>query len=111
MSADRATLLRRLEDHHRSHGWPVRRDHDGTLRATGPGGVTWIGSALVREDIATGGLDERLTELATTRMPIGGELCPVDLLAADDCEEELSAALSRLRLDERPHVSLYSSAA
>jgi demethoxyubiquinone hydroxylase (CLK1/Coq7/Cat5 family) len=65
----------------------------------------------VREDVVAESLDEKLTQLADTRMPVGGELCPVDLLAAEDCEEQVRAALNRLRLDERPHVSLYSSAA
>ena len=111
VSADRNALLARLEEHYRLHGWPVRREDDGTLRASGPGGVTWIGSALVREDVVAESLDEKLTQLADTRMPVGGELCPVDLLAAEDCEEQVRAALNRLRLDERPHVSLYSSAA
>lgn len=111
MSVDRNALLARLEQHYRHHGWPVCREDDGTLRATGPGGVIWIGSALVREDVVAESLDQTLVELADTRMPVGGELCPVDLLAAEDCEDELRAALNRLRLDERPHVSLYSSAA
>ena len=44
------------------------------------------------------------------RMPQGA-LCPLELLPAEDCADELRAVLARLRLSERGHVEVYSLAA
>ncbi len=98
-----------LERYYRECGWPVERGEDGTVRARGAGGVTWIGMAVVPEDLAAAGFESRLLDLSEQRMPKGGELCPFELLPAEDCADDLRAVLGRLRLDDR--VSVYSLAA
>jgi len=107
----RQALLLRLEEHYRNSGWAVRHSEEELLLASGPGGVTWIGTPLTAEDLASEGIEARLMDLAERRMPGGGELCPLDLLAAEDCRDGVDALLGRLRLSERPHVSVYSAAA
>lgn len=109
MGERKQKLLGMLERYYRECGWPVARDEDGTVRASGIGGVTWIGMAVVPEDIAEDGFEERLVELSAQRMPKGGELCPLELLPAEECAADVRAVLGRLRLDER--VSVYSLAA
>ncbi len=52
MSERKQELLAALEGVYRGSGWKVTPAEDGTLRATGPGGVTWIGLAVVAEDLA-----------------------------------------------------------
>jgi hypothetical protein len=111
MEAKRQELATQLEAYYRSCGWKVRRADDGTVRADGPGGVTWIGLPVVSDDLASGELDERLIELSEQRMPSGGAICPFELLPAEDCADELRAALTRLRLDVRGNVAVYSLAA
>ena len=106
MSRDQ--LLDQLERHYQSQGWPVRRPEDATLAATGPGGVTWLGLAVVGEDLSGDELERRLRDLSERRMPSGGELCPLDLLAEQDCQAGVEALLERVGLADRPHVSLYS---
>jgi len=39
-------LTDRLIDHYRGQGWPTRTECDGIVLADGPGGVTWIGTAV-----------------------------------------------------------------
>lgn len=104
----RNELLDQLEAHYRSQGWPVRRPEDETLVATGPGGVTWLGLAVVGEDLSSHELEGRLRDLSERRMPSGGELCPLDLLAERGCQAGVEALLERVGLADRPHVSLYS---
>lgn len=109
MAETRSQLRDRLEATYRRYGWPATRRADGTLQAAGPGGVSWHGLAIVADDLADPtGLDKRLLALATTRMPEGGELCPLDLLPAAGCEDDLRAALDRTGLSARPHVSVYA---
>ena len=109
VSDTRTELLERLADYYRGCGWPVRHLEDGTLAAAGPGGVTWHGRAVVREDLAEAErLDEQLAELAERRMPGGGELCPLDLLPTEDAGAGLHEALDRTGLRHRPHVSVYA---
>jgi len=81
------------------------------LYATGPGGVTWIGKAVTARELSDAGIAEWLTEMATRRMPEGGELCPLDLLPAPNCEVRLRELLTRIRLADRPHVTVYTRAA
>jgi len=107
----REKLNRRLEEHYRGQGWPVVRSDDGVLHASGPGGVTWLGAAIVEEDLAAENIGKRIVELAERRMPKGGELCPLDLLASEDSESGLRELLERTGLSARPHVSVYSEAA
>ncbi|MEX2193741.1 MAG: hypothetical protein WD844_00510 [Thermoleophilaceae bacterium] len=107
MSDTRADLLELLESQYRGFGWEVERAEDGTLRAAGPGGVTWIGAVVVAEDLTSGDLEARLPALSRERMPKGGELCPLDLMPDPECEADLRALLDRLDI-RRPHVSLYS---
>lgn len=109
---DRSDLLGQLESYYRSCGWKVSREEDGVLAAAGPGGVTWHGVPVIPEDLhEPETLEARLAELAKRRMQGGGELCPLDLLPAEGCEDGLQAALHRTRLSERPHVSVYELAA
>lgn len=109
--SERERLLTRLEEHYRDQGWAVKREDEATLAATGPGNVTWIGRAVISDDLTSGDLEGRLDELAARRMPEGNELCPLDLLPDASCEAELKSMLERAGLSERPHVSVYSLAA
>lgn len=112
MSEARDALASQLEAYYVSCGWRVRRDEDGTLAASGPGGVTWYGRAIVAEDVAEpDALDAELLELAGRRMPSGNELCPLDLLPDAGAEAGLRESLCRTRLADRPHVSVYELAA
>ena len=110
MEEPRKQLVDELERYYRSCGWNVVRASDGTVRATGPGGVTWIGLAVVPDDLNSDGFEERLAALAAQRMP-GGELCPFELLPTQECADELLESLDRLRLRDRGHVAVYSLAA
>lgn len=110
MSERKQELLGHLEQYYRDCGWKVERADDGTVRAAGVGGVTWIGLAVTSEDIAEDGFEGRLVELAEQRMP-GGELCPFELLPDEKCADDLRELLGRLRLAERGHVEIYSLAA
>jgi hypothetical protein len=109
MSAKRQELLDALERYYRDFGWKVEGADDGTVRATGTGGVTWIGMAVVPEDLDAAGFGERLVELSEQRMPAGGERCPFELLPDESCAGEVRSVLADLRLSER--VSVYSLAA
>ncbi len=111
MSVRKQELVAVLERYYREAGWRVERAEDGTVRAVGPGGVTWIGMAVVPEDLAIAGFEQRLVELSQQRMPDGRELCPLELLPDAACAHELRALLARLRLDEQGHVEVYSLAA
>lgn len=110
MDMIREQLTTRLTEHYRGQGWTTRTDLDGVVIADGPGGVTWIGAAVTRRDLVSGELETRLPELADRRMPHGGELCPLELLPAADCREELKRLLKRLGLADRRHVAVYSVA-
>ncbi len=109
MESRRQQLLDVLERYYRSCGWRAERGDDGTVRAAGPGGVTWIGMAVVPEDLGTEEFERRLLALSDERMPQGA-LCPLELLPAEECNHELRATLARLRLAERGHVAVYSLA-
>lgn len=109
MESRRQELLDELERYYRSCGWKVERAADGTLRADGVGGVTWIGLAVVADDLAQDGFAERLVELSDVRMERDGPRCPFELLPDGDCAGEVRFLLERLRLAER--VSVYSLAA
>lgn len=111
METSRDQLTRRLTEHYRGQGWVTRDDEDGIVLADGPGGVTWIGAAVVAHDVASGELESRLVDLADRRMTHGGELCPLELLPAADCVDELEALLERLGLADRRHVAVSSLAA
>ena len=106
----RQELLEQLETYYRSCGWKVESFADGTVRAAGIGGVTWIGMAVVPEDLESDAFEERLLELSEQRMP-AGQRCPFELLPAEECADELRATLERLRLSERGHVGVYWLAA
>lgn len=108
---DRTELLGRLAQHYKASGWSVKELSDGTLAAAGPGGVTWIGTAITATDLESESLGERLLELADRRMEGGGELCPLDVIAPEDCESRLSSTLERVGLASRRNVSIYSIAA
>lgn len=109
MASRRQELSDELERHYRGCGWKVERAGDGTVRAEGAGGVTWIGLAVVGDDLADGAFAERLVELSDVRMPADGPRCPFELLPDAACAGEVRSLLVRLRLSER--VSVYSRAA
>jgi hypothetical protein len=108
VSATREDLLGHLEAYYRSCGWSIERARDGSVRASGAGGVTWVGLVVMPEDIGGEGFALRLRELSGERMPGGGERCPLELLPAAECAEELRALLAELGLSEL--VSVYSLA-
>lgn len=110
MSEQRTELRNALELYYRSCGWKVEHAGDGTIRASGIGGVTWIGLPVVATDLASESFEAQLLELADQRMPQGA-LCPLELLPAEDCADDLRAVLDRLRLTNRGHVDIYSLAA
>ena len=109
MEERRRQLLDELERYYRGCGWPVKRADDGTLRATGTGGVTWIGMAVVAADLASAEFEQRVVELSDVRMGRDGVRCPFELLPDEECTAEVRSVLDRLRLSER--VSVYSLAA
>ena len=111
MGGRRQELLDELERHYRGCGWKAERADDGTVRAAGPGGVTWIGLPVVPEDLADEGLADRLRALSDERMPGGRELCPLEILPDPACADEVLRLLDGLRLRERGHVEVYSLAA
>jgi len=110
MSKKRRKLTEALERYYRGCGFPVERCDDGSLRARGVGGVTWIGLAVMPDDLTDASFGERLLSLADERMP-AGERCPLELLPADECADDLRALLTELRLERRGHVEVYSLAA
>jgi hypothetical protein len=105
----RRELLDELERYYRSCGWPVERADGETVRAIGVGGVTWIGMAVVQDDLASAAFSDRLLELSNQRMWGDGRRCPLELLPEPECAGELQELLVRLRLSER--VPVYSLAA
>lgn len=96
-----------LVSHYRASGWKVEHATDGTIRAAGPGSVTWIGLAVGPDDLAEDGFADRLRALGEERMP-AGERCPLELLPAEECAPQLRSLLSELRLDDAGHVEVYS---
>jgi len=109
MDARRQELLDELERYYRGCGWKVERAEDGTLRAAGAGGVTWIGMAIVESDLADETFADRLLELSDVRMADDGARCPFELFPAPECAGDVHSLLARLRLAER--VAVYSLAA
>jgi len=108
MGSRKQELLDELERYYRGCGWKVERDEDGTLRAAGTGGVTWIGMAVVSEDLDDDGFSSRLVELSDIRENDGAR-CPFELFPDPGCAGEVKSLLAQLRLTER--VSVYSLAA
>lgn len=109
MESRRQELLDELERYYRGCGWKVERSDDGTVRAAGVGGVTWIGLAVVGDDLQEDDFADRLVELSDVRMGQDGARCPFELLPDESCAGALRSLLERLRLSER--VSVYSLAA
>lgn len=107
MTDARDALLSQLERHYREQGWRVGCDGDGVLVATGPGGVSWHGMAVVADDLVDDAIGPRLVDLTQRRMPVTGELFPVDLLPDPACADDLEALLERLPIRRR-HVSVYA---
>lgn len=106
----REQLLVELERYYLGCGWKVERGGDGTVRAAGAGGVTWIGMAVVESDLKDASFAARLLDLSEQRMP-RGELCPLELLPDEPAAPALRSLLASLRLAERGHVEVYSLAA
>lgn len=109
MDGRRQELSNELERYYRACGWPVERAVDGTIRAVGTGGVTWIGMAVVADDLSSDEFPARLLELSNVRMGDDGARCPFELLPDAECADELYSLVHHLRLTER--VSVYSLAA
>jgi len=110
MDDQRRELTKKLESYYRSSGWRVTRAN-GLLEAVGPHDVKWIGRAVVREDLEADAFEAEIIELADRRMPEGGELCPLDLLPAEECAAGLRELLERTGLGRHTHISVYSLAA
>ena len=110
MTATRQELRNLLAEQYTSYGWKAVPADDGTVRAVGLNGVTWIGLPVVAEDLADPAFEARLLLLGDERMP-RGELCPLELLPEERCADELRSILDRLRLRDRGHVEVYSLAA
>ena len=110
MEDPRTDLTETLRTLYKRGGMKVTSSN-GLLEAAGPGGVTWIGRAVVREDFDAEEFEAEIIELAGRRMERGGELCPLDLLPDAACESELRDLLRRTGLDQRPHVAVYTAAA
>lgn len=110
MTGRREELTTVLEGYYRGCGFPVERQEDGSLRARGIGGVTWIGLPVLADDLGDESFSRRLLGLAEERMP-RGERCPLELLPDEGCADDLRALLAELRLDGRGHVEVYSLAA
>lgn len=108
MEAARRKLLETLEAHYRGSGWEVERADERTLFADGPGGVTWIGTAVVPADLEEEGIEGRFKDLAERRMEGGGELCPFELLPSEECKEDLEELLRRIGIADRSNVAVYS---
>lgn len=108
MATSRLELEALLEQHYRSAGWKVGRADDGTVRATGLGGVTWIGLPIVPEDLDES-FEARLLALSAEHMP-HGQLCPLELLPATECAERVRGLVDRLRLRDRGNLEVYSLA-
>ena len=108
MGMTRADLLAQLETYYRGCGWKVEPVDDRTVHAHGPGGVTWVGLAVVSDDLREGAFADRLSELSARRMESGGERCPLELLPDPACADDLRSLLTTLRLTDR--VSVYSLA-
>ena len=109
MDGRRQELLSELERYYRGCGWSVERANDGTVRAAGVGGVTWIGMAVVADDLASDEFTDRLLELSNAHMGPDGVRCQLDLLPDAACAGELHSLMQRLRLPER--VAVYALAA
>ena len=110
MSDQRDYLSDMLASYYRGCGWSVTHAEDGTVRARGLGGVTWIGLPVIGADLANPGFADALRSLSEERMP-SGELCPLELLPDPACEGGLRDLLDELRLSGRGHVEIYASAA
>jgi hypothetical protein len=108
MESRKQELLDELERYYRGCGWKVARAEDGTVRAAGTGGVTWIGMAVVSADLDDAAFGSRLLELSDVREDDGAR-CPFELLPDPDCAGDVRSLLAQLRLTER--VSVYSLAA
>src|SRR4051812_483888 len=106
MSARKQELRGLLEEQYRSYGWKPEIAPDGTIRAAGIGGVTWIGLAVIPEDLDDPAFEPRLLALSRERMP-RGELCPLEVLPDESCADGVRAILDRLRLTDRGHVEIY----
>ncbi len=109
MSVTRDELIAALEEYYRSCGLRPERAPDGTVRARGFGGVTWIGLPVSAEDLDDAGFEARLVDLGGERMTTG-ELCPLELLPAPECAERLYSMLERVGLGEHGNVQLYAAA-
>ena len=108
METRRQALLDELERYYRGCGWKVERVGDGTVRAAGTGGVTWIGMVVLADDLGDDALAERIVDLSDVRESDGAR-CPFEILPEPECAGEVRSLLDRLRLSER--VAVYSAAA
>ena len=108
MATRRQELQAKLVEHYRRCGFDVEVAGDGTVRAVGLGGVSWIGLVIVREDLD--GLAEHLVELSRERMATG-QLCALELLPDGDCEQDVREVLGRTRIRDWRYVEIYSLAA
>lgn len=111
MDARREQLLQTLERHYRAGSlWrEPRRADDGTVRVEDCGGVTWIGVAVVSEDVEDDAFHRQLRELAGQYMPETHWRCPVELMPEPDCQHDVERLLRALRLEDA--IDVYQTAA
>lgn len=105
--ATRDELTERLERRYRTIGWRLVDSEPPLLEAVGPHGVKWIGRAVINEDFESEGFEAEILELSERRMPEGNELCPLDLLPAEDCRDQLDELLRRNGLADDPRISVF----
>jgi hypothetical protein len=111
VTSRRAQLIETLEEHYRRGtlwGEP-RREPDGTVRVEDFGGVTWIGVAVLPEDLERDDFRARLAELAEARMTGTHWRCPIELMPDPSCVGDLERLLRDLRLEDR--IDVYQTAA
>lgn len=107
----REELTQALERLYRNGGmWGTpRREPDGTVRVEDVGGVTWIGIAVLPEDVHDEGFRSRLLQISGKTMPDSHWRCPVELMPDPACQHELERVLRELRLEDA--VDVYQTAA
>lgn len=107
----REELLQALERVYASGSvWGTpRREPDGTVRVEDVGGVTWIGIAVLAEDVHDRSFQARLGDYAGRTMPGTHWRCPVELMPEPSCQHELERVLRELRLEDA--VDVYQTAA
>src|SRR6266508_1404318 len=108
MSERREELLAALEAVYRRGsvwGEPSRAD-DGSVRVSDSGGVTWIGLAVMPEDLEDPAFADRLRDFASQRMPSDGRGLTLRPTARRARQRLLARRLSLVGLLDLPHAAV-----